>query len=96
MGGIVLVLIPVVSHSSYASQDLFGYNDTSVASIEIVFIIRLVIAAAAVAVMSRFVAKLGGNEGDSKRCEKATGSESFKETGVNSLELGLLAAGDCQ
>lgn len=94
MGGIVLVLIPVVPHSSYASQDLFGYNDTSVASIEIVFIIRLVIAAAAV--MSRFVAKLGGNEGDSKRCEKATGSESFKETGVNSLELGLLAAGDCQ
>lgn len=94
MGGIVLVLIPVVSHSSYASQDLFGYNDTSVASIEIVFIIRLVIAAAAV--ISRFVAKLGGNEGDSKRCEKATGSEPFKETGVNSLELGLLAAGDCQ
>lgn len=92
MGGIVLVLIPVVPHSSYASQDLFGYNDTSVASIEIVFIIRLVIAAA----MSRFVAKLGGNEGDSKRCEKATGSEPFKETGVNSLELGLLAAGDCQ
>lgn len=88
MGGLILVLVPVVPHSSYAPQDLFGYDDASVASIEIVFGLVIRLAAAAV---SRFVAKLGGNEGDSKRCEKATGSESFEKTGVNSLELGLLA-----
>lgn len=90
MRRIVLVPVPVVPHSSYASQDLFGYDDTSVASIEIVFgvFIRRVIL---IAVVSRFVAKLGGDEGDAKRCEEATGSEPFEKTGVNSLELCLLA-----
>lgn len=86
MSGLILVLVPVVPHSSHASQDLFGDDDTSVAPIEIVFGLFL-----RPVVISRSVAKLGGNEGDAKRCEKATGPEPFEETGVNSLELGLLA-----
>lgn len=95
-GGIVLILIPVVPHSSYASEDLFWYNDTAVASVKIVFglftqLVCLTRTARLRAVRSVRLAKLGGNEGDSKRCEKAAGSEPFEETRVNLFELGLLA-----
>lgn len=97
-GGIVLILIPVVPHSSYASEDLFWYNDTAVASVKIVFglfaqLVCLTRTARLGAVRSVRLAKLGGNEGDSKRCEKAAGSEPFEETRVNLFELGLLAGG---
>lgn len=96
-GGIVLILIPVVPHSSYASEDLFWYNDTPVASVKIVFglftqLVSLTRTPRLGAVRSVRLAKLGGNEGDSKRCEKAAGSEPFEETRVNLFELGLLAS----